>query len=52
VTTRRAVQELQQALKLQPNHAMAHYYLGKAYRRLELYDLADAEFEAYQRLSS
>jgi spermidine synthase len=51
-TTRRAVQELQQALKLQPNHAMAHYYLGKAYRRLELYDLADAEFEAYQRLSS
>jgi spermidine synthase len=51
-TTRRAVQELQHALKLQPNHAMAHYYLGKAYRRLELYDLADAEFEAYQRLSS
>jgi spermidine synthase len=51
-TTRRAMQELQQALKLQPNHAMAHYYLGKAYRRLELYDLADAEFEAYQRLSS
>ncbi|MEN3333052.1 MAG: spermidine synthase [Blastocatellia bacterium] len=51
-TTRRAVQELQQALKLQANHAMAHYYLGKAYRRLELYDLADAEFEAYQRLSS
>ncbi|HKP10585.1 MAG TPA: tetratricopeptide repeat protein, partial [Blastocatellia bacterium] len=50
--TRRAVQELQQALRLQPNHAMAHYYLGKAYRRLELYDLADAEFEAYQRLSS
>jgi spermidine synthase len=51
-TTRRAVQELQQALRLQANHAMAHYYLGKAYRRLELYDLADAEFEAYQRLSS
>jgi spermidine synthase len=51
-TTRRAVQELQIALRLQPNHAMAHYYLGKAYRRLGLYDLADAEFEAYQRLSS
>jgi spermidine synthase len=51
-TTRRAVQELQQALKLQPNHAMAHYYLGKAFRRLELYEQADAEFEAYQRLSS
>jgi spermidine synthase len=51
-TARRAVQELQQALKLQPNHAMAHYYLGKAYRRLELYEQADAEFEAYQRLSS
>lgn len=51
-TTRRAVHELQQALKLQPNHAMAHYYLGKAYRRLEMYEQADAEFEAYQRLSS
>ena len=51
-TTRRAVEELQKALKLQTNHAMAHYYLGKAYRRLELFDLADAEFELYQRLSS
>lgn len=51
VTTRRAVEELKLALGLQPKHAMAHYYLSKAYRRLEQYDLADAEFELYERLS-
>lgn len=50
-TTRRAVEELKLALSIQPNHAMAHYYLSKAYRRLEQYDLADAEFELYERLS-
>jgi Tfp pilus assembly protein PilF len=50
-TTRRAVEELKYALSIQPKHAMAHYYLAKAYRRLELYDQADAEFEAYERLS-
>jgi spermidine synthase len=50
-TTRRAVEELKYALSIQPRHAMAHYYLAKAYRRLELYTLADAEFEAYERLS-
>jgi spermidine synthase len=49
--TRRAVEELKLALSIQPNHAMAHYYLSKAYRRLEQYDLADAEFELYERLS-
>ncbi len=50
-TTRRAVEELKLALSIQPNHAMAHYYLSKAYRRLEEYELADAEFELYERLS-
>lgn len=50
-TTRRSVEELKLALGLQPKHAMAHYYLSKAYRRLEEYDLADAEFELYERLS-
>lgn len=47
----RAVEELKLALSIQPRHAMAHYYLSKAYRRLEQYDLADAEFELYERLS-
>jgi spermidine synthase len=51
VTTRRSIEELKLALGLQPKHAMAHYYLSKAYRRLEQYDLADAEFELYERLS-
>ncbi|HXI93126.1 MAG TPA: fused MFS/spermidine synthase [Blastocatellia bacterium] len=50
-TTRRSIEELKLALGLQPKHAMAHYYLSKAYRRLEQYDLADAEFELYERLS-
>ncbi|MEK6286778.1 MAG: fused MFS/spermidine synthase [Acidobacteriota bacterium] len=49
--TRRAVEELKLALSIQPRHAMAHYYLSKAYRRLEQYELADAEFELYERLS-
>jgi spermidine synthase len=49
--TRRAVEELKLALSIQPNHAMAHYYLSKAYRRLEQYELADAEFELYERLT-
>jgi Flp pilus assembly protein TadD len=49
--TSRAVEELKLALSIKPNHAMAHYYLSKAYRRLEQYDLADAEFELYERLS-
>jgi spermidine synthase len=50
--TRRAVEELKRALSIQPDHAMAHYYLSKAYRRLEMYDEADLEFERYERLSS
>lgn len=50
-TTRRSVEELKLALGLQPKHAMSHYYLSKAYRRLEQHDLADAEFELYERLS-
>jgi spermidine synthase len=53
-TTRRAIDELRRALSIQSNHqmaAMAHYYLAKAYRRLELHDKAEAEFEIYERLS-
>jgi spermidine synthase len=50
--TRRAVEELNRALSIQPSHAMAHYYLSKAYRRLEMYDESDLEFERYERLSS
>jgi Tfp pilus assembly protein PilF len=50
-TTRRAIDELKLALSIQPEHAMAHYYLSKAYRRLEQWELADAEFELYERLS-
>ena len=49
--TRRAIDELKLALSIQPRHARAHYYLSKAYRRLEQYDLADAEFELYESLS-
>jgi spermidine synthase len=49
--TRRAVEELKLAIALQSNHAMAHYYLSKAYRRLEMYDEAEMAFERYERLS-
>jgi tetratricopeptide (TPR) repeat protein len=49
--TRRAIEELKLALSIQQNHAMAHYYLSKAYRRLEMFDEADLEFERYERLS-
>jgi Tfp pilus assembly protein PilF len=50
-TTLKAVDQLKRAIAIQPKHAMAHYYLSKAYRRLEMYDEADAEFELYERLS-
>jgi spermidine synthase len=53
-TTRRAVDELKRALSIQGEHkmaAMAHYYLAKAYRRLELHDKAESEFEIYERMS-
>lgn len=49
-TTYRAIESLKRAISLRPNHAMSHYYLSKAYRRLGLYDLAEAEFEIYERL--
>jgi spermidine synthase len=48
--TRRAVESLKRALTINPKHPMSHYYLSRAYRRLEMYDLADAEFELYERL--
>jgi tetratricopeptide (TPR) repeat protein len=49
--TRRAIEELKLALSIQPQQAMAHYYLSKAYRRLDELELADSEFELYERLS-
>jgi spermidine synthase len=49
--TRRAIEELKLALSIQPQHAMAHYYLSKAYRRLDELELADSEFELYEKLS-
>jgi spermidine synthase len=48
--TNRAIEELKIALSIQPKHARAHYYLSKAYRRLEQYDLAESEFELYESL--
>jgi spermidine synthase len=51
VTTLKAVEELKRAIAIQPKHAMAHYYLSKAYRRLEMFDEAEVEFELYERLS-
>lgn len=47
--TYKAIDALKQALALQPEHAMAHYYLSKAFRRLGRYDDADLEFELYER---
>lgn len=47
--TYKAIDRLKEALALQPEHAMAHYYLSKAYRRLGRYDDADLEFELYER---
>jgi spermidine synthase len=49
--TRRAIEELRRATSIQSDHAMAHYYLSKAYRRLEMYDEAELEFEQYERRS-
>jgi spermidine synthase len=47
--TLKAVESLKRALTINAKHPMSHYYLSKAYRRLELFDLADAEFELYER---
>jgi spermidine synthase len=49
--TDRVIEELKRAAALRPDHAMTHYYLSKAYRRLGLYDQANSEFELYERLS-
>jgi spermidine synthase len=49
VMTQKAVTSLKRALTINAKHPMSHYYLSKAYRRLELFDLADAEFELYER---
>jgi spermidine synthase len=51
LSAHRAVDELRLALSINSSHAMAHYYLSKAYRRLEMYEQAEFEFEQYERLS-
>lgn len=47
--TYKAIEALKQAVTLKPDHAMSHYYLSKAFRRLGLYEDADLEFELYER---
>lgn len=47
--TYRAIDALKRALTLSPTHAMSHYYLSKALRRLGRYAEADVEFELYER---
>ncbi len=55
--SRRAVEELKRALAMKPNHAQthnlarAHNFLGKAYRRLGMEEMAEAEFEIADRLT-
>jgi len=45
----RAIQQLNRVVSERPDHAMAHYYLSKAYRRQGLFELADQEYELYER---
>src|SRR5262249_7452091 len=45
----RAIEQLTRVVSARPDHAMAHYYLSKAYRRLGLLDQADQEYELYER---
>jgi spermidine synthase len=47
--TELAVEQLTLVVSARPNHAMAHYYLSKAYRRQGLADQADQEYELYER---
>jgi spermidine synthase len=44
-----AVEQLARVVASRPEHAMAHYYLSKAYRRQGLLDQADQEYEFYER---
>jgi len=48
---RRAIEELKLALAIRPNFPGAHFALSRVYRRLGLEDLADSEFELYERFS-
>jgi spermidine synthase len=47
--TDQAVEHLARVVSDRPDHAMAHYYLSKAYRRRGLLELADQEYELYER---
>lgn len=48
--TQRAAESLKRAIKINFKHALSHYYLSKVYRRLEMHEAANAEFELYERL--
>jgi len=47
--TDQAVEHLARVVSARPGHAMAHYYLSKAYRRRGLLEMADQEYELYER---
>jgi Flp pilus assembly protein TadD len=47
-----AAKELERAIKLDPEQAMAHYHLARVYDRLGEPQRAQAEREAHQRLTS
>jgi spermidine synthase len=47
--TDQAVEHLARVVSVRPGHAMAHYYLSKAYRRRGLLEQADQEYELYER---
>ena len=46
-----AIPELQNAARLEPNLAQAHYRLSQAYQRTGQPDLAAKELEIFERLS-
>jgi tetratricopeptide (TPR) repeat protein len=47
-----AVLELRRAIRLEPDHAQAHYRLAQAYQRTGQESLAASELEIFERLSS
>jgi Tfp pilus assembly protein PilF len=47
---REAAAALEEAVRLEPEMAQAHYRLAQAYRRTGREDLAEKELEAFERL--
>ena len=45
-----AIEDLNEAIRLDPQHVNAYYNKGNAYRKLGLYELAIMDFDAYIRL--